>query len=828
MIDDPIDETDFSTDDPDELAPAEADDRWLGFDPECALETIDTELPVFSSGGHVVFPGAIVPLLASSRASRAVIDEALAGNRMIVVATPRSADGEGTRPEQLHERATAARILKMLKYPDGSVRVLVKGLSRVAIDAFVATAPFLRAEVTTLVDVDDGGPETGALMAAAVQCFSHLVEASPALPADLQVAVVGLRTPGRVADLIGSSLALSIDEKHGLLAMLEVSTRLREVLSIIERESALIDRGRNVHGGVRARLESTEQELDLRRRLAALRRELGEEPTGRGEADGLRGRLEEAGLPPDARAVADRELDRLATMAPESAEHPVVRTYLERLADIPWSVATSDNLDIQHARAVLDEDHFGLEKVKERILEFLAVRRLRAEPRGPILCLVGPPGVGKTSLGRSIARALGRRFHRLALGGVRDEAEIRGHRRTYVGALPGRIVQGITAAGSLNPLFMLDEIDKLGADFRGDPASALLEVLDPEQNGAFRDHYLEVPLDLSRVMFLTTANYLDPIPAALADRMEVLELPGYCEEEKLRIARGHLVPRQVEENGLDFVGIDFDDSALGTIIRNYTKESGLRNLEREIGAVCRKIARAVSESGAHPPSGEKTRDDMPTRVRVAPEDVRRYLGAPRYLPELAERELKAGVAVGLAWTPQGGDILFVEAARMRGDKRLTLTGQLGDVMKESAEAALTYLRSNGEAHGIAGDFFESSDIHVHVPAGAIPKDGPSAGATIVAALASALTGRPLRERTASTGEITLRGAVLPVGGIKEKVLAARRAGISTVVVPALNDKDVAEVPIELRMGLEFRYVANVEDLLAAMFDRSTEPVAATG
>jgi len=497
----------------------------------------------------------------------------------------------------------------------------------------------------------------------------------------------------------------------------------------------------------------------------------------------------------------------LALIPPESAEHSVVRTYIEWLADLPWSISTHDNLDIKHAQQILDQDHFGLDKVKERILEFLAVRQLKKTPRGPILCFVGPPGVGKTSLGRSIARAMGRKFNRLSLGGVRDEAEIRGHRRTYVGAMPGRIVQGLKTAGSNNPVFMLDEIDKLGSDVRGDPSSALLEVLDPEQNNTFRDHYIDVPLDLSSVLFLTTANYLDPIPPALKDRMEVLELSGYSEEEKLEIANRHLVPKQIGENGLEQDFLTFTNQALTRIIRDYTKEAGLRNLEREIGAICRKVARAVSE-------GRKE------AVVVAGEDVATYLGPQRYLSELADRAHRPGVAIGLAWTPHGGDILFIEASRMAGSKGLTLTGQLGEVMKESAQAALTFLRSSAERYGIQPDFFQTSDIHIHVPAGAIPKDGPSAGVTMLAALASVLTGRPLRQKLAMTGEITLRGAVLPVGGIKEKVLAARRAGVTEILLPARNRNDVEEIDATLRDNLTIRFVDDVYDVLELALEKT--------
>jgi ATP-dependent Lon protease len=558
--------------------------------------------------------------------------------------------------------------------------------------------------------------------------------------------------------------------------------------------------GQKIQGQVQTELTKNQKEFYLRQQLKAIQNELGEGEGRANEVEILRQRILAAKLPDEAMKAADGELDRLALIPPESAEHSVVRTYLEWLADLPWAIETEDNLDTKHARGVLDEDHFDLVKIKERILEFLAVRQLRQNPRGPILCLVGPPGVGKTSLGRSIARAMGRRFYRLSLGGVRDEAEIRGHRRTCVGSMPGRIVQGLKSAGSNNPIFMLDEIDKLGNDVRGDPSSALLEVLDPEQNFAYRDHYLDVPFDLSHVMFLTTANYLDPIPPALKDRMEVLELSGYSEEEKAEIARRHLIPKQIEENGLGENFVRFTDAGITAIVRDYTKEAGLRNLEREIGSICRKVARTVAEGATE-------------SVAIDEDSISTYLGPPRFTSELADRAHRPGVAIGLAWTPYGGEVLFIEAALMPGAKALTLTGQLGDVMKESAQAALTYLRSTETQLDIDAERIEKSDIHVHVPAGAIPKDGPSAGITMLVALASALTRRAVRERVAMTGEITLRGTVLPVGGIKEKVLAARRANIRELYVPAHNRNDVEEIDEVLRSTMTFNYVEHVDEVL---------------
>jgi ATP-dependent Lon protease len=557
---------------------------------------------------------------------------------------------------------------------------------------------------------------------------------------------------------------------------------------------------------VQSELNKNQKEFYLRQQLKAIQRELGEADGKTAEIEELRRRVDEAKMPPEALKAAEHELDRLRMIPPESAEHTVVRTYLEWLVSLPWAVSTEDNLDLHHARSVLDEDHFDLEKIKERILEYLAVRQLRRDPKSPILCFVGPPGVGKTSLGRSIARAMGRKFVRLSLGGIRDEAEIRGHRRTYIGALPGRIIQNIKNAGSNNPLFMFDEIDKLGMDFRGDPASALLEVLDPEQNNSFQDHYLDVPFDLQRVMFVTTANVLDPIPAPLRDRMEVIELVGYTEEEKLEIARRHVIPKQLRENGLTPENLRIDDAAVIQIVRFYTREAGLRNLEREVGRVCRKVARAITEGRTEP-------------VTLKAENVREYLGPEKFFSETSERAEQPGVAIGLAWTPNGGDILYVESTRMAGKKTLTLTGQLGDVMKESAQAALSYIRSRADRLGIAPEFYESSDIHVHVPAGAIPKDGPSAGVTIASSLASLLTARPVRANVAMTGEITLRGRVMPVGGIKEKVLAAKRAGIQTVILPRRNEKDLEDVPEAARRAMGFVFVDTMDEVL----DHALEP-----
>jgi ATP-dependent Lon protease len=791
------------TDDIEELTEESMGDeqaRWYGFEEEVEDVPVPEELPILPLRGVVVFPAAIVPLLISRESSLELVEQVLIGNRIVGLIAQRSPEMELPGIDDLYDRGSAARILKMLKYPDGSIRILVQGLCRIEATEYVHTEPYFKAKCTQYADTHDEGVNVAALKTQTVQNFSRFVELTPHLPNELQVVVINLKKPGKVADLIASNLSLPLAEKQELLEALEVDSRLAQVNTILRREIELLELGQKIQGQVQTELTKNQKEFYLRQQLKAIQNELGEGEGRANEVEVLRQRVLAAKLPEEAMKAAEGELDRLALIPPESAEHSVVRTYIEWLADLPWGVQTEDNLDTAHAREVLDEDHFDLEKIKERILEFLAVRQLRDNPRGPILCLVGPPGVGKTSLGRSIARAMGRRFYRLSLGGVRDEAEIRGHRRTYVGSMPGRIIQGLKSAGSNNPIFMLDEIDKLGSDVRGDPSSALLEVLDPEQNYSYRDHYLDVPFDLSHVMFLTTANYLDPIPPALKDRMEVLELSGYSEEEKMEIARRHLIPKQIEENGLGENFVRFTDSGVMSVVRDYTKEAGLRNLEREIGSICRKIARAVAEGRTDP-------------IEIDTDGVRGYLGPERFTSELADRAHRPGVAIGLAWTPYGGEVLFIEAALMRGSKTLMLTGQLGDVMKESVQAALTYLRSAETHLDIDIGRIEKSDIHVHVPAGAIPKDGPSAGVTMLVALASALTRRPVRERVAMTGEITLRGTVLPVGGIKEKVLAARRANIREIYVPARNRNDVEEIDEVLRETIIFHYIEHVDEIL---------------
>jgi ATP-dependent Lon protease len=758
-------------------------------------------LAVLPLRGIVIFPSQIYPFLVSRASSLRLLEEVGAASRIIGLAAQKNPEEENPRSDGLYPRGTAVRILKMLRYPDQSVRVLVQGLARIELEDFLQQEPYFTARVSRLQDTTPRSKEVDALQAHLVSQFSKFVSLVPYLPDELQVMAMQVREPERLTDLVASYLKIAIEESQDLLSTLDVRARMEKLAAILNREIELLELGHKIQSQVQSELNKSQREYYLRQQVKAIQKELGENDSRSGEIDELQHKIEAAGMPEEARKAADKELERLKMIPPESAEHTVVRTYLDWLVTLPWSISTEDNLDIKHARQVLDEDHYDLEKIKERILEFLAVRKLKQDTKGPILCLVGPPGTGKTSLGRSIARALGRKFVRLSLGGIRDEAEIRGHRRTYIGSLPGRIVQGLRNAGSNNPLFILDEVDKLGADFRGDPASALLEVLDPEQNNTFVDHYLDIPLDLSKVLFVTTANVLDPVPPALRDRMEVLELPGYTEEEKFQIANRHLIPKQITENGLAGRKLEFAPDATLEIIRNYTREAGLRNLEREVARICRKVAREITEG-----------ETPPELIEAAA--VQRYLGPPRFFSEVAERMPDPGVATGVAWTPAGGDILFIESTRMSGQKGLTLTGSLGDVMKESAQAAMSYIRSRAERLGIASDFFEKSDIHVHVPAGSIPKDGPSAGVTIAASLASLLTGRPVRPEVAMTGEITLRGKVLPVGGIKEKVLAARRAGIKTMILPRRNERDLEDIPAEVLKEMQMIFVDTVDEVLS--------------
>jgi len=776
------------------------EEKKFDVDEDLSRVEIPDILPVLPLRGIVIFPSQIHPFLVSRAASLKLIDSVGQANRIIALAAQKNPEEENPGPEGVYQRATAVRILKMLRYPDQSVRVLVQGLARLELRDFTQREPYFKAHVVRLQDELASDKEVEALQAHLVSQFSKFVSLVPYLPDELQGIAMQVREPGRLTDLVASYLKIAVEEAQDLLSSTDVRQRLEKLIAILTREIELLELGHKIQSQVQTELNKNQREYYLRQQLKAIQKELGDGDSRSTELEEIEKKIEAAKMPEEARKAADKELERLKMIPPESAEHTVVRTYLDWLVTLPWSVSTEDNLEIKHARGVLDEDHYDLEKIKERILEFLAVRKLKKDTKGPILCFVGPPGTGKTSLGRSIARALGRKFVRLSLGGIRDEAEIRGHRRTYIGSLPGRIIQGIRNAGSNNPLFVLDEVDKLGADFRGDPAAALLEVLDPEQNNTFQDHYLDVPFDLSKVLFVTTANVLDSIPHALLDRMEVLDLPGYTEEEKLEIVKRHIVPKQLIENGLGDRKIDFTSEAISEVVRHYTREAGLRNLEREIAHVFRKIARAVTEGEASP-------------EKILPEAVQKYLGAPKFFAEVADRTNEPGVATGLAWTASGGDILFIESTRMKGQKGLTLTGSLGDVMKESAQAALSYIRSHADSLGISPDFYDTSDIHVHVPAGAIPKDGPSAGVTLTTSLVSLLTGRPCRPYIAMTGEITLRGRVLPVGGIKEKVLAARRAGIKTIIMPRRNERDLEDIPEELRRELTMHFVDTVDEVL---------------
>ncbi|PYS97235.1 MAG: endopeptidase La [Acidobacteria bacterium] len=776
---------------------------------------IPPTLPILPLKNTVVFPSMPVPLAIGRPNSLKLIDEVMVRHRVVGLVAQKDPAVEDPKDQDLYRVGTAAVISRLLKFPDGTIRVLVNGLERIRMTRTVQTDPYLVADVEVLPEVAEPSVELEALTKNLLAQIQKMLALMPIASDELGVALLNAPDPARLADMAAALLVREAARKQELLETPSVKERLRKLTAHISREIEVLEVGSKIQKEVQDELEKGQREYVLRQQLKAIQKELGADDETDAELKRLQEEIEKAGMPAPVREVADRELKRLRTIPPGAAEQVVIRTYLDWLIALPWSKQSEDKIDLSEARRILDEDHYDLEKVKDRILEFLAVRKLKGNEvgaRAPILCFVGPPGTGKTSLGRSIARAMGRTFHRLSLGGVRDEAEIRGHRRTYVGALPGRIIEGLRKCGTRNPVLMLDEVDKLGADFRGDPSAALLEVLDPEQNRNFLDHYLDVPFDLSAVMFITTANILDTVPSPLRDRMEVLSLPGYTDEEKLAIARTYLVPRQAAENGLKADEIAFEDAALARIISGYTREAGLRNLEREIATVCRKVARKRVE-------GERPR--MPIRE----EDLAGYLGPVRVSREALEKAGPPGVAIGLAWTPFGGEILFVEATRMPGGKSLILTGQLGDVMRESAQAALSYVRSRAEELGIDGSFFARSDLHLHVPAGAIPKDGPSAGVTMATAIASLLTGRPCRPETAMTGEITLRGKVLPVGGIKEKVLAARRAGITRLILPAENEKDLQEIPKPALANLDFIFADTVDDVLRAALQPPAEKAA---
>ena len=762
--------------------------------------------------GTVLFPQAVVPLGAGRVSSLRLIEEAVQGGRLVGAVTQKDPKDDAPGADGLHSVGTLTVIHKALKQPDGSLRLIAQGVGRFRLVEIVQTEPYLKARIEPIEEQSPAQDlELEALVRSVTSLFAKVVSLSPTLPDELVAVLDNVEGPGAVADLIAASFpVLPLALKQELLETVNVRERLSKLAAALGKEAEVLELGSKIQSEIQSEMSKTQRDYYLREQMKAIQKELGEGDERTQEVDALRAKIEAAGMPAEAKSEALRELDRLAKMPPAAAEYTVARTYIDWLVAMPWQQETTDAVEIGPARVILDEDHEGLEKVKDRILEYLAVKKIRPGGKDPILCFVGPPGVGKTSLGKSIARALGRKFHRISLGGMRDEAEIRGHRRTYIGALPGQIVQGLRRAGTKNPVLMLDEVDKLGMDFRGDPASALLEVLDPEQNATFRDHYLDVPFDLSRVLFITTANVIDTVPAPLRDRMELINLAGYTEEEKVAIAQRHLVRKQACEHGLaSGTDIVFEPESLRLLARGYTREAGVRSLEREIASVCRKVARRRAEGNTEP-------------VRVAPDVVVSYLGVPRFeLEEVEQRTRVPGVATGLAWTPAGGDVLFVEATRMRGAHTLTLTGQLGDVMKESVQAALSWVRSHAGELGIDAEFWEHSDVHVHVPAGAIPKDGPSAGVTMATALVSLLTARPVRPDLAMTGEISLSGRVLPVGGIKEKVLAAHRAGIRTIVLPRRNEKNLLEdVPAAVRQSLSVHLADTIGDVLGVALEHS--------
>jgi ATP-dependent Lon protease len=773
---------------------------------------IPAEVPILPLRQTVVYPFTFLPLSIDRPESIKLIDDVVLGNKIVGLVTVKNADADRATPEDLYSVGTAAVVHRAVKTPTGSVGVIVQGLERIKPTEFIQTEPYLKAKIEVIPDEEEEESlEVEALSRNTIDLFQRLVSLVSYLPNELMVAVLNTEAPGQLAYVVANAVRMDSESAQQILEIAPVKDRLHKLNAFLARELEVLELGQKIKDEAQSDMEKTQREYYLRQQLKAIQKELGEEDEQAKEVNELREKIETAGMSEEAKKEALRELDRLSSMPQAAAEYSVIRTYLDWLTELPWQMRTDDNLDINRAREILDEDHYDLEEIKERILEYLAVRKLRLErkgeeelkeSRGAILNFVGPPGTGKTSLGRSIARALGREFIRMSLGGMRDEAEIRGHRRTYVGALPGRIIQSIKRAGSNNPVFMLDEVDKIGTDYRGDPSSALLEVLDPEQNYSFRDHYLDVDWDLSPVMFITTANILHTIPAPLLDRMETLDLDGYTEEEKVKIAQRYLIPRQIEENSLREGEIEFEEDALRQIIMEYTREAGLRNLEREIGTVCRKVATKIA-------AGEEG------KVVATKDNISEFLGKPKFYNEAAERTEVPGVAIGLVVTTSGGDITFIEATKMRGSKGLTLTGKLGDVMKESAQAALSYVRSRAKELNIDEGFFDETDLHLHFPAGAIPKDGPSAGVTIATALVSLLTDTPVKCDVGMTGEITLRGKVLPIGGVKQKVLAAARVGLKTVILPRRNEKDLDDLPEEVRTSLDFVLVDTMDEALEA-------------
>ena len=778
------------------------------------LEVPDS-LAVLPLQNGVLFPDLTVPLFLSRLDHMKLVDEVLVKDRMLAAVAQRDAGLEKPSLADLHRVGVAAYILKMMRTPEGQYEILIRTFKKIKLVEAVQDDPYVIARVEALEDTYQAAKQLDAMVVNVRSLFDKVVELSN-FPVELAMLAANVEGPYPLVHLVAPNLDLQIEQAQEILEIRDAHIVLERLTVHLNERLETLELSQEIQNKIKDGMDKTQRDYMLRQQLKAIQQELGEQDDGTVEIDELRKKLVETEMDDEVRKVAEKELDRLSRMPPAATEYTVSRTYLDWFLEFPWRIDTEDNLDIESAEATLDADHYGLEKVKKRVLEYLAVRKLKQDMKGPILCFVGPPGVGKTSLGQSIARALGRTFMRISLGGVRDEAEVRGHRRTYVGALPGRIVQGMRKAGANNPVFMLDEIDKVGTDYRGDPSSALLEVLDPEQNHSFSDHYMEVPIDLSKVMFITTANILDTIPPALRDRMEVIELPGYIEEEKLMIAKRHLLPNQLEAHGLTDDSLQLTDDAIRTIVRSYTREAGVRNLEREIAAVCRGVAKEVASGGV-------------LSMRVQEEDLKNLLGPVRFIPDMAARMWGPGLATGLAWTPVGGDLIFIEAAQMPGKGGLTLTGQLGDVMKESATAALTYVRSHAGELGINGTFLNGTDVHIHVPAGAIPKDGPSAGVTMLVTLASLATGREVRKDLAMTGEITLRGDVLPVGGIKEKVLAAHRAGIGEVMLPHSNEKDLADIPESVRKSMRFKLVRAMSEVLEAAFEEHPDdpPVFAT-
>ena len=765
------------------------------------IEIPDT-LPVLPVRDIVVFPYMILPLFVGREMSIKAIEYSLSTNRMVLLLTQKDLNVENPAPEDLFSIGTVALVMRMLKLPDGRVKILVQGLSKARALKYDQTDPFFKAAIEKITDqkTEPLSIEDEALVRNVKGQLEKVVSLGKSILPDIMGVVENIEEPGRLADLVASNIGLKTEQSQEILEIIDPVQRLKRVTEILSRETELLTVQQKIQSEARGEIDKTQREYFLREQLKAIQKELGDIDERAEEIKEFKKKIEDAKMPEKVLKEAEKQLKRLEKMHPDSAEAGTVRTYLDWLVEIPWSKSTTDNLDIKAAEKVLNDDHYDLEKVKERILEYLSVRKLKEKMKGPILCFIGPPGVGKTSLGKSIARSLGREFVRMSLGGVRDEAEIRGHRRTYVGALPGRIIQGIKTAGTINPVFMLDEIDKIGTDYRGDPSSALLEVLDPEQNNTFADHYLAVPFDLSKVMFITTGNLVDTIPGPLRDRMEIIYLSGYTTEEKLGIAKNYLIPKQLEEHGISDKILKLTDSGLFNLISQYTREAGVRNLEREIAHLCRKVAKKIAEGRDKP-------------FVMTAKNIHRYLGVPKFLPEEEIEKDEVGVSTGLAWTESGGDIIYVEATTMKGKGHLTLTGQLGDIMKESAQAALSYVRSKGAILGINEDLFSKIDLHIHVPAGAIPKDGPSAGITMATAIASALTGKPVSKSVAMTGEVTLRGRVLPIGGLKEKTLAAKRMGIKKVIVPERNRKDLEDIPKYIKKDMEFVFAETMDDVL---------------